>query len=319
MLDKCYSVLVTAIGSFSADCVISTLKELGCYVVGCDTYPPEWHAASKECDKIYRSPYAADEKEFIDFISSVCKENKIRYLFPLIDVEIDVLNKYRDLFSEDIILCIPDEFAISIARDKYLLYKFFKDDAVVPSILTYRSKVDEITSLSFPYIAKPINGRSSEGMTKIENMHDLKKIMKLDNFIVQQYLDGHVFAVDYVRSKRTGHDFAIPREELLRTKNGAGTTVQISNDRTLIELATYIGRKLDVNGCINMEFIKNNGDFFLIDVNPRFSAGVAFSKVAGYSMVESHFNCFVSKNILDPIIFNEQIITKKYIEEVLAS
>jgi carbamoyl-phosphate synthase large subunit len=41
-------ILVTAIGSFSADCVISSLKCNGHYVVGCDIYNGMWHAVTKD-------------------------------------------------------------------------------------------------------------------------------------------------------------------------------------------------------------------------------------------------------------------------------
>lgn len=75
-----------------------------------------------------------------------------------------------------------------------------------------------------------------------------------------------------------GADFSIPREELLRTKNGAGTTVRIVPDSDLMQMASYIGKKLNVRGCINMEFIRSkDSTYYLIDINPRFSAGVAFS------------------------------------------
>jgi len=37
-----------------------------------------------------------------------------------------------------------------------------------------------------------------------------------------------------------------------------------------------------------MEFIELNNEFYLIDVNPRFSARVAFSVIDGYDMVNNH-------------------------------
>ena len=50
------NLLVTAIGSFSADCVINSLRKVGHTVVGCDIYPPEWHAVSKDCNWVYQAP-----------------------------------------------------------------------------------------------------------------------------------------------------------------------------------------------------------------------------------------------------------------------
>ena len=38
------TVIVTAIGSFSADIVIKKCRENGIRVIGCDVYPREWIA-----------------------------------------------------------------------------------------------------------------------------------------------------------------------------------------------------------------------------------------------------------------------------------
>ena len=65
-----------------------------------------------------------------------------------------------------------------------------------------------------------------------------------------------------------------------------------------------------------MEFILHDADYYLIDINPRFSAGVAFSNFVGYDMVISHLNCFLGKEILSKIEFKEQIITKHYQEKL---
>lgn len=310
------TVLVTAIGSFSADCVIKELKTNDYNVIGCDIYPSEWHPVSKDCNKVYRAPLATEEVQYIDFLLTVCVENHVNFIFPLTDIEIDVLNRNRDAFVEKgVVLCMPSPYTLSIVRDKYALYKLFAYDDHVPSIKTYKTGVDKIPEI-LPCIAKPYNGRSSEGLKKIIDPNELNIVKSLDNYIIQEFIPGVIYTVDYTRNERTGHDFCIPREELLRTKNGAGTTVRITVDPNLSQLVSYIGRKIQVNGTINMEFIKSGNIYFLIDINPRFSAGVAFSHIAGYSMVMSHLNCFNDLDIYPPINYLEQIIAKRYKEEV---
>ena len=67
-----------------------------------------------------------------------------------------------------------------------------------------------------------------------------------------------------------------------------------------------------------MEFIGETADkYYLIDINPRFSAGIAFSNFIGYDMVTSHFNCFWNEPIQSAVSFDEQIICKRYREELL--
>lgn len=311
--------LVTAIGSFSADCVINTLKEKGNIVVGCDIYPAEWHAVSKDCAKVYQAPLATREEAYVEFLLDVSLREKITHIVPLTDLEIDVLNKHRDVFVENsVCLCMPEKEVLSVARDKYNLYLAFKDDTMVPSIPTYKTKVDDIPDNLLPCIGKPCNGRSSEGLRKVEMLSELQEVKNKENYVIQEMLVGPVITVDYVRNSRTGNDFCLSREELLRTKNGAGTTVRIFHSKELELIVKHVGNRLDINGCVNMEFIFHEGKYYLMDINPRFSAGVAFSRVAGYNMVTSHVHCFLGMDILPPIEYQEQIVTKRYREEVLA-
>ncbi len=310
------TILVTAIGSFSADCVIKTLKGNGYRVIGCDIYPSKWHAVSKECDNVYQAPFATKEKEYIEFLLKVSQIEHVDYIIPLTDLEIDVINRNRndfDVLSTSVLL--QSENCLKIARNKLVMYEFFKDSEIVS--LPY-SVASEKLDMSFglPAIAKPIDGRSSEGLMKISNLEQLSNISKLSNYIVQRCLLGTVFTVDYVRDK-IGNDFAVPREELLRTKNGAGITVRIVNDNQLCSIVSYIGNKLGIVGCVNMEFILNEGKYYLIDINPRFSAGVAYSNFIGFDMVISHINAHIGKSINPKVVFNEQILTKRYREELL--
>lgn len=309
------NILITAIGSFSADCVITNLTDKGNKVVGCDIYPTQWHYVSRKCFKTYQVPLATDEN-YVSRLLDICKIEDIGYIFPLTDAEIDVLNKKRYIFEENnIILCIQSEECLHYARNKFLLSTFFENDKLVniPRFLNKSSSVDDYF---LPAIAKPVNGRSSEGIIKLYSLEDLKNIINKDNYIIQEYLDGNIYTVDYVRDEY-GNDFSIPREELIRTKNGAGLTVRVIKNEKLSKVVSYIGRKLNVIGCINLEFICNKDTFYLIDINPRFSAGVAFSNFIGYDMINSHLNCFLHKTILFNIDYKEQIITKHYQEKLL--
>ena len=84
---KTMTVLVTAIGSFSADCVITTLKSKGHKVVGCDIYPAIWHAVSKDCDNVYQAPFATKEQEYISFLYLGLVSAKIHSVFFPADLD----------------------------------------------------------------------------------------------------------------------------------------------------------------------------------------------------------------------------------------
>lgn len=306
--------LITAIGSMSAECVIKQLKETGHFVVGCDIYPGEWHFETTLCDVFFQAPLATKEERYIDFLLSVSKEQQIDYIIPLTDLEIDVLNKYRCCFDElGVTLCMQSLEVLKIARNKKVLSEVFLYDEEVPSIKTCLLQ-DIPNDFPFPCVAKPYNGRSSEGLLRNATKEQVLAIERKELYIIQEQLEGNVFTVDYVRNAVSGHDAAISRQELLRTKNGAGLTVQICVDKVLLRLVSHIGKTLSINGCVNMEFIYCRGKYYLIDINPRFSAGVAFSVVSGYNMVLNHVRCFTGEDIDEITEVPERIIIKKYEE-----
>ena len=302
----------------SAECVIRNLKSMGNFVVGCDIYPETWHYETVLCDKFYQAPYATDKGRYIHFLLDVCVQNGLRYIIPLTDLEIDVINLYRDVFeNSNITLCMQSSQVLAVVRNKYELYKYFESDSLVPSIRTcLLTQLNE--AMPFPCLAKPYDGRSSEGLIRNATKEQLLAITNKGKYIVQEQVEGDVFTVDFCRSELTGVKCAIPRQELLRTKNGAGLTIRTIADKSLMDLSLHIGDELNINGCVNMEFIGKNGVYYLIDINPRFSAGIAFSVLAGYDMVNNHLNCFVGKNVDKQVDILENIMIKKYQEVVMS-
>lgn len=309
-------ILVTAIGSMSAECTISKLRESGHYVVGCDIYPAEWHVESKLCDAFHQAPRATDVEAYLHFLLDVCKQHGLGYVIPLTDLEIDILNLCRAHFeSRGIVLCMQPAEVLAVARDKYRLFQQFTADSMVSTPQTCLLS-EPAADMAYPCIAKPCNGRSSEGLIRNATEEQVRAIENKDAYILQEQLDGPIITVDYCRSSAHGTDAAVPRQELLRTKNGAGLTVQIMDSPEIIRQVSHIGRTLGINGCVNMEFIQHDGRHYLIDINPRFSAGVAFSVLSGYDMVNNHMNCFLGNPIGTPPVIREKIIIKKYQEVI---
>lgn len=308
------NILLTAIGSMSALCAINKLHEAGHKVIGCDIYPKEWHYEATLCDVFKQAPYA-NTKEYIPFLIQLAKDNDVKYIFPLTDLEIDIINEQREKFEQEgIVVCVSSKKTLAIARDKYALYKTFEHDDNVLSVPTLTSDED-LASLTYPCVAKPKGGRSSEGLCYLDNANQLNSIKDKTNYIFQEKISGSICTIDYVRDAETDKYFCVPREELLRTKNGAGTTVKVFHDKALENLVNYIGHKLNMRGAVNMEFIKNGNGYYLIDINPRFSAGIAFSCKTGYDFINAHLTCFMDKEIPAPVAFTEKIEIKYFVEK----
>lgn len=314
------NVLVTAIGSFSSDAVISSLKRDNHRIIGTNIYPKEWIAESKDVDVFYRVPKAREEKNFIESILEICSKESIEYIIPLTDVEIDVFNKCREQFNAiHVILCISSYETISICRDKRKTNKILCSHNDITTIPEYTLQELKSGNIKFPLICKKINGRSSEGMKRFYDKDELDIFLKdnsIDSYLVQPFIEGNIITVDVVRDKKRNKCITISRKELLRTLNGAGTSVEVFEDIDLENISTKIADILDVNGCVNFEFIKSSDGNYFLECNPRFSGGVKFSCMSGYDCVLNHLRCFSGDKIDDKGKIIHQYIARKYEEYI---
>lgn len=308
------TVLITAIGSFSADVAIKTCRDiLGWRVIGCDIYQMEWVAQSADVDVFYQAPRASDADEYMNFIKKLVEAEEIDYILPSTDVEVDILSARRRELPERATLCISGPKTIEICRDK----KAFADKISCSIPTEYMRNVPEA---EYPVVVKPVNGRSSQRLKRIYTAEEyaLARIDDEGDLIVQPMLEGDIITVDVVRHPKSHYVEVLPRIELLRTLAGAGTSVQIYRDSDLEAMCKEIAEDLQIVGCVCFEFIKDaDGAFHILECNPRLSGGVAFSVVAGYNFVKAHFDCFCADDIEIKPDIDEIYIARKYSEYIM--
>ena len=218
-------------------------------------------------------------------------------------LEVDLLSLYREKFNAaGAVVCIPSQLALQTARDKLAIYQYFVSHPRIQPIATMDLKAVKGVDLSWPLIAKPRRGRSSEGQVSIPDAGALQfwgKRLAGQDYVVQPFHAGDILVVDVVRQHGSGVSVAMTRHELLRTTNGAGMAVRMLPGHICGVQAVEVADVLGLEGCINLEFLLVDDVPLLMDVNPRFSAGVAFSIRAGYDMVINHLRCF-DGGLLEP-------------------
>ncbi len=316
------TVLVTAIGSFSAGSSVKILKEMGYRVIGCDIYDRRWVAESENVDAFYQVPKAADEVAFLEELLEICRKEKVTKIIPSTDIEVDFFNKYREQFEEKYItVCISGRKTIEICRDKQKQQKLLtehKGFAGPIETVQYREGME--VPFAYPMVCKLLDGRSSQGLLYVRNEADWENFLSQanDKYLIQPFIEGDIVTVDVIRQRDGKKVIAIPRKELLRTLNGAGTSVQVFHDEKLEEECRRIADLFEVRGCVNFEFIQQGEQYYFIECNPRFSGGMAFSCMAGYDCVHNHMRCFKNKEIEDQPKIREMYIARKYEEHLMA-
>jgi len=286
-------------------------------LVGTDIYDAAILDSRKLVDRFYTIPNCSDPG-YIDTLVGLVHSEGVTLILPLTDPEVDVLSENLELFTSiGVTVGVSPADAITLSRDKRAVGNFFASHRSVKTPRMY--SIDEIESQQapFPLVSKPARGRSSQGLRVYRSYDELPR--KLDSRVVYQaYIEGRVFTVDLVRDLG-GQIVALPRMELLRTAGGAGLTVSVDPDRTdLIQLAQTVVEALGLIGAVNLEFIYDGTSFYLIDVNPRFSAGVGFSIASGFEIVKHHIDVFSGHAMrVDSPPFKRQILTKVYKDYVL--
>lgn len=287
------NILLCAVGSVAAQPALKALKKQKHKVIGCDIYPKEWVYRSDKFAKFYQVPPALDSN-FPEVLLDIAKAEKIKLIIPLIDLECDVLAPRKAEFAEQgIRIACLDEPLQTLCRDKVALPNRLA--ALCNIIPTYDKSLTPVEP--YPYILKPRSGRSSQHQVKVHNEEELRFFCKLrEDYILQPFLEGCVYTVDCVRDSQ-GHTLCFSRKELLRTVNGLGTSVQMFKKHPLQDICSNILKELELVGCVNMEFIEHNGQYYFLELNPRFSGGLGFSQMAGYDFVTAHVQAHLGEAI----------------------
>ena len=270
--------------------MLDRLRALGHRVVGCDIYPREWNITSCEVDVFFQAVRAADGMGYTEQMLQAVERESVDYLIPLTDVEVDALCGAKERFAAlGCTLCMPDEPAVRLCRDKLAMAESLSADKLcctIPTVSPYGW-----TPREFPLLLKPLRGRSSQGQVVVRSREAFFfALQEREDFIAQPFIEGDVLTVDVARDT-CGNVQALTRRELLRTANGLGVTVRILPEHALDAVCASIAARARLVGVVNMEFIHHGEDYFFLEVNPRFSGGVGFSVLAGVDFPALNLIC----------------------------
>lgn len=289
------NVLVTAIGSMSAECTVSSLKAAGLGVVATDIYDACFHPVAREClafEKVIK--VSSNPEAYCRMICEVARRHDCSAVIPLTDPEVDALSSNRKLLEDrGVSVWLASHDAIALARNCDAWSHKLEHANSFKTIPTYLTYAELMSAYHGDFVAKRVNGRSSEGILFANTSTFVQSSVYERGYVFQPFIEGDVVTVDFAKHSRSGQLVVLPRQELMRTKNGAGTVVKILDPKLVEDAVVEVCDRLGLTGVMNCEFIRTeNGSLYLMDINPRFSAGVSFSRMAGYDFVRADIACY---------------------------
>jgi carbamoyl-phosphate synthase large subunit len=308
------NLLISSIGSLSAKFIIEECKSLNVNIFGTDINEEKYLINAKKINAFYKTTKSINSSQYFTEITEIIKERGITHIIPLTDLDVDFFSEYYNHFEpHKVKILVENQDLISILRNKEKVYDFFKDNKIINCIPTYNLSSFLSSCNQYPAIGKIKNGRSSENLFCIENEKYLALID--ETYIIQPKIPGDIITVDIISDIR--NSAWIQRREIFRTKNGAGITVEIINNSKINNVIKEFLLVTNYFGVLNIEFIINDHKIYLMDVNPRFSAGVAFSNFAGYNFVTNAIKLLQGEPIaaLEVQIPEGLILSREYQEK----
>lgn len=249
---------------------------------------------------------AVYDPSYIDVTLGICKKYNIRALLCLNDLELPILADNKEKFETiGVKVIVSNPEVIDIAFDKYKTAQWVESIGLnaPKTYVTLASAKEALAKgeIAFPLFMKPRWGSGSIGLETIDDMEELdiyyhllmKKIKKTilatvsvgDEYImIQEKLSGNEFGLD-VMNDLEGNNVGVSVKQKLAMRAGE-TDKAITVDLPLVrEMGATIGRNLKHIGNLDVDIMQRaNGDYCVLELNPRFGGGYPFSYEAGANM-----------------------------------
>jgi carbamoyl-phosphate synthase large subunit len=251
------------------------------------------------CDKAYISPLANDEK-FMKWLIEVCNSEEVDIILTGVEEIIEVINSNYDEIKEQTktIFVSSSKEQLTIGRDKLLTCKWLEENDCRYPQYAESENAEQIARLvrncGYHLIAKPRRGKGSQGIMKIENEDDLKIVMGLENYIVQEYIgneDTEYTVGCYCDKNSKLIDIIIMHREL---KHGTTFKATVVENMAIREQVVKICDKFKPIGPLNIQLRMNdNNEPVCFELNIRLSGTTPMRAQFGYNDVEAMIKEYV--------------------------
>ena len=193
---------------------------------------------------------------------------------------------------------------VDAAEDRELFDKILEQCGIPrpkgQTVFTAEEAKRAANELGYPVLVRPSYVLGGQGMQIAINDQDIDEFIGIINQIAQEhpilvdkYIMGKEIEVDAICD---GTDILIPgiMEHIERTGIHSGDSISVypaqsiteGNKKTIVDYTEKLARALHVKGMINIQFIVDGDNVYIIEVNPRSSRTVPYiSKVTGIPIV----------------------------------
>jgi carbamoyl-phosphate synthase large subunit len=317
-----YTILVSGVGAVIGYGVVRSLKasRFAVKVVGTDIYSD---AAGKHwCDHFEQCPLAADPK-YPEFLRDILRRREVDLVIPTIEQDVAVLARemerghLQDLTTR---FALNNLDLLPVADDKWLTHLQL-DRHGIPTIPTrVDGTFDELArELGLPMLLKPRRSYASKGIQIIHSREELAlgKAKLGDDFMIQSVV-GSPDEEYTVGAFGLGGGRCIPPIVFQRRLSGEGATAK-AVVRDVPELDRRVRQLVELFGPIgptNFQFRRHQGEFLLLEINPRVSSSNSLRTAFGYNESEMCIEFYLEQKLPSPPRLRSGCAVR-YIEDIV--
>jgi carbamoyl-phosphate synthase large subunit len=287
------NILITCAGGPVAPYIADSLKDS--HIVSLCDASDKHRMANQTTYQFKRVPLGSDPS-YLDRMRSLIKEWNIDFVIPIADEELLPL---ASLHEEGLAICItPNKTFIDICLHKKSLMNILAEKNI--SLLkAFESESD----VQYPAIAKPIYGRGSRAVHRINTPQQLEGYYKLytrefEDILVQPCIEGVEYTVSVIVNNKNKLIGVVPKRII--EKRGI-TRSAVSEKNKLIEgVCTRIVEELNPCGPFNVQLKLRDNTCFIFEINPRLSTTAVLTDKAFGNEIELCITYENKKEVQNP-------------------
>ena len=320
MKNKKYNILVTGVGAIIGYGIIKSLRnsKYDCNIIGIDIFYDA--IGQKWCD-IFIQGKRAESKYFINFINNIVEENNIDLVIPGIEQDLENLIKGFDRLNKKAKYVLNNKELFDTFHDKKKTYEFLSNKIDLIPYIYFCDELYEKAKGNFglPFVLKQDISYASKGVAIIYNQKDYDYFIEKfgQNCMAQKKLEikNHEYTCSIFGLSDGSFVNPICLQRELSADGATKKATNVEIDKALLKFLKTISEHCKFEGPTNLQFIKCENKYLLLEINARISSSTSIREIFGVNESQMCIEYYLENKI--PKLQEQKLGTViRYIEDI---
>lgn len=218
----------------------------------------------------------------------------------------------------------------NIIKNKFAVQNILFKHEIIKQPCYEISSINELNflkdTINYPIIIKPCDGSGSRGVNKVNNSKDINNCVKeainnslINRCIIEPFIEGKEYGAEFYVYNGVIYDLITLSKKMTDypffAELGHSYNMDKKIENKILQKGHQIIKTLGINfGSVNMDFIVNNKEVYMVDIGCRMGGNLIGSHIipmsTGVDYMEMIINGALNKNIHFEKKFSKAISTK---------